>query len=239
VRAALSLRVVTLDAGGTLIAVAEPVGVTYARIAARHGLRVSADTAERGFHDAFAEAPPLAFPADSPARLRDRERRWWRAIVGRAIGPGPKPALDAAFDELFAHYTDAGAWRVFPEVPGALATLRDRGLRLAVVSNFDGRLAPLIDALGVGRLVDAVVHSSSAGSAKPDPGIFRIALARLGVEPADALHAGDEPLEDVEGARRAGMRALLVDRRRRAPAVPSGVPVLSSLATLPDAIGNV
>ena len=236
-RVALSLRAVTLDAGGTLIAVAEPVGVTYARIAARHGLWVSAEAAERGFRDAFAEAPPLAFPADSPARLRDRERSWWRAIVGRAIGPGPATALDAAFDELFAHYAGAGAWRVYPEVPGTLATLRARGLRLAVVSNFDGRLAPLIDALGVGHMVDAVVHSSSAGSAKPDSGIFRIALARLGVEPAGALHAGDEPLEDVEGARRAGMRALLVDRRRRARALPSGVPVLPSLAELPAVIG--
>jgi putative hydrolase of the HAD superfamily len=230
----VAIRAVTLDAGGTLIAVAEPVGATYARVAARHGIVVRSDEVERRFRSAFAAAPPLAFAGASPTRLRDHERAWWYTIVREALGRDVAGApLDATFDELFAHYAGASAWRVFPEVAQVLAALRQRGLRLAVVSNFDARLGPLLAALDLAPLVDAVVHSSRAGSAKPDPGIFRDALARLDVAPTDALHVGDEPVEDVSGARSAGMRAALIDRAGRAPALPRGVPALPSLDPVP------
>lgn len=233
----MPVRAVTLDAGGTLIAVAEPVGDTYARIAARHGLRVGPAEAERGFRAAFAAAPPLAFPGASPVRLPDHERAWWYTVVRRALGGrGGGAAFDAAFTELFTHYADARAWRVFPEALAVLAALRARGLRLAVVSNFDARLGPLLDGLGVAPLLDDVVHSSRAGSAKPDAGIFRVALRRLDTAPADALHVGDEAIADVAGARGAGMAAVLLDRGGGAPRVPPGVVVLPSLAALPGVI---
>ena len=230
----MAIRAVTLDAGGTLIAVAEPVGATYARVAARHGIVLEPDEVERRFRSAFAAAPPLAFAGASPTRLRDHERAWWYTIVREALGRDVVGApLDATFDELFVHYAGASAWRVFPEVAHVLAALRQRGLRLAVVSNFDARLGPLLAALDLAPLVDAVVHSSRVGSAKPAPGIFRDALARLDVAPADALHVGDEPVEDVSGARTAGMRALLIDRAGRAPALPRGVSALPSLDAVP------
>jgi putative hydrolase of the HAD superfamily len=227
------VRAVTLDAAGTLIAVAEPVGETYARVAARHGLRVSAREAEGRFRRALAAQAPLAFPHSHEAERREHERAWWYAVVRGALGATTGDGLEAACTELFAHYADPDAWRVFPEVPRVLETLRARGVLLAVVSNFDGRLVPLLAALGLSQRVDAVVHSSQAGSAKPDPAIFLEALARLGVAPADALHVGDDPAADVEGARRAGLAAALVDRRGTGPAVTGGVPVLRSLDELP------
>jgi putative hydrolase of the HAD superfamily len=226
----VAIRAVTFDAGGTLIAVAEPVGVTYARVAARHGIAVHADDVESRFRAAFATAPPLAFAGASPTRLGDHERAWWYTVVRRALGSEAAGApLDASAGELFAYYAGARAWRVFPDVPDVLAAMRRLGLRLAVVSNFDARLGPLLGALGLTPLVDAVVHSSRAGSAKPDPGIFHDALARLGVAAADALHVGDEPIEDVGGALGAGMRAVLIDRTGRGPALPPGVPSVPSL----------
>jgi len=230
----VAIRAVTFDAGGTLITIAEPVGATYARLAARHGIDVHPDEVERRFRSAFAAAPPLAFTGASPTRLRDHERAWWYTIVREALGRDVVGApLDATFDELFAHYAEAAAWRVYPEVAHVLTALRRRGLRLAVVSNFDARLGPLLAALDLAPLVDAVVHSSRAGSAKPDPGIFRHALARLDVAPGAALHVGDEPVEDVSGARSAGMRALLIDRAGRAPVLPHGVPSVASLDLVP------
>jgi putative hydrolase of the HAD superfamily len=230
-----AVRAVTLDAAGTLIAVAEPVGETYARVAARHGLRVPAAVAEDRFRRAMTSQAPLAFPGAGEAERPARERAWWYAVVRGALGAtAPSAALDAAADELFAHYADAAAWLVFPEVPAVLDALRARGLRLAVVSNFDGRLLPLLAALGISERVDAVVPSSLAGSAKPDARIFHAALARLDVSPAAALHVGDDLSLDVTGARRAGLRAALVDRHGRTPAAPAGVPVLRSLDRLPQ-----
>jgi putative hydrolase of the HAD superfamily len=233
----MALRAVTLDAAGTLMAVAEPVGETYARVAARHGLHVSAATAAAGFRRAFSAAPPLAFPGASPTRLGAHERAWWYAIVRQALGDAARgPALDSCFEELYAHYATAAAWQVFPEVPGVLAALRARGLRLAVVSNFDGRLGPLLDGLGLRALLDAVIASARVGSAKPDPAIFRAALAALDVGGAETLHVGDQPVEDVLGARGAGLRAALVAGDRSPPPLPPGAATLASLAELPSLV---
>src|SRR2546430_1245203 len=164
------------------------------------------------------------------------ERGWWSAVVRRAFGPAAeRPSFDRCFAELFAHYGRPEAWRVFPEVPEALRLLRAHGLTLAVVSNFDGRLPRVLASLGLRPLVDLVVHSTAAAAAKPDPAIFRAALSALGVAPPAALHAGDGLVTDVEGARRAGLRAVLVDRGEHRPRLPAGVPriaALSEIATL-------
>ncbi len=230
----MAVRAVTLDAAGTLIGVAEPVGETYARVAARHGIVVRPDDAEAGFRAALAGAAPLAFPGASPARLGDHERAWWYTIVRRALGPAAAGApVDATFDELFAYYGTAAAWHVFPDVPPALDALRRHGVRIAAVSNFDGRLGPLLDALGLATALDAVVCSGRAGSAKPHPAIFLAAIRQLAVAPTDAVHVGDAPVEDVQGARAAGLRAVLVDREGGAAAVPADVPVLPTLSPLP------
>jgi putative hydrolase of the HAD superfamily len=234
----MALRAVTLDAAGTLVEVAEPVGATYARIAAEHGIAVTPVDLERGFRTAFAAAPPLAFPGGSPTRLGEHERAWWYAVVRRAFGRGAAAStFDACFGELYAHYARPAAWRVLPEVAGALADLRARGLRLAVVSNFDGRLPGLLAGLGLAELVDAIVHSTAVGAAKPDPAIFHAALERLGACPDEALHAGDGLLEDVEGARGAGLAAVLVDRTGRAAEPPAGVPTIAGLDELPARLG--
>jgi len=230
----MALAAVTLDAAGTLIEVAEPVGQTYARFAARHGIRLVPERVERAFAQALAAAPPLAFPGVGAAHLADRERTWWKAIVGRAFADAAAlPSFDSCFAELFAHYARPQAWRVFPEVAGALRLLHTRGLRLAVVSNFDARLLPVLEGLGLRSLVDHVVHSSAAGAAKPDAAIFRVALTALGVPGSEALHAGDGLVADVGGARRAGLRAVLVDRRAEHPDPPDGMQRIVTLDELP------
>jgi putative hydrolase of the HAD superfamily len=230
----VALRAVTLDAAGTLFQVAEPVGSTYARFARAHGIAADPAAVERGFRTAFAAAPPLAFPGASPSRLADHERAWWYTIVRSAFGrAATTTGFDEWFDAVFAYYTTADAWRVPPDVRPALARLRAAALRIGVVSNFDGRLPVILAALGLAPLVDRVVWSSRVGAAKPDPAIFHAAVAALGVAPAEALHVGDDPRADVEGARAAGLRALRIDRTARSGAADAP---LRSLADLPAAV---
>ena len=206
-------RAVLLDAAGTLIDVAGPLGDTYSGLAREFGGDLDPETLTTGFRIAFADTPPMAFPGLTGANLDRAERDWWRAVVDRVTrAAGGVPAFDAYFDRLYAHYASAPAWRVYPEVPEVLQALRERGLRLAVVSNFDTRLPPLLDALGLATFFDAVVCSGEAGAAKPDGAIFARALAALGVEASEALHVGDSREADYEGARAAGIEALLVDR---------------------------
>jgi HAD superfamily hydrolase (TIGR01509 family) len=77
-----------------------------------------------------------------------------------------------------------------------------------MVSNFDHRLPAVLEALGLAPLLDVVVLPADAGAAKPDPRIFQLALARLGVAAAEALYVGDDAEDDVAGATAAGLRAV-------------------------------
>jgi putative hydrolase of the HAD superfamily len=206
------IEAVTLDAAGTLFAVAEPVGTTYARIAARHGIERTAAALENTFRAVFRVAPPLACSIDDPAALEVFEHAWWHRVVSETLQAGDAPGFDACFDELFAYFAGPRAWRVYPDVRPALTAIRATGIRTAVVSNFDRRLAAIVEGLALAELFDLIVPSSVAGAAKPAPAIFRHALDGLGVPAARALHAGDRLAEDVEGARAAGLRAVLVDR---------------------------
>ena len=217
-------RAVLFDAAGTLIDVARPLGNTYSGLARDFGGDLDPDTLTAGFRTAFAETPPMAFPGRRGAELDRAERGWWRAVVERVTrAAGGVPEFDAYFDRLYAHYASAQAWRVYPEVPDVLAALRECDIALAVVSNFDSRLHPLLKALGLAPFFDAVVCSGEAGAAKPDGAIFAHALAALGVEVSEALHVGDSREADYDGARAAGIEALLVDRgmtAHRAGAIP-------------------
>ena len=98
-----------------------------------------------------------------------------------------------------------------------LRTLKARGLKIALVSNFDGRLHRVVAELGLKPFFDAVIVSSEAGWAKPSPRIYAAALGALGVEPGEALMVGDRPKEDAAGATAAGLKALLYDPHGRAP----------------------
>lgn len=233
-RTGAMIRAITFDAAGTLIHVAEPVGETYARSFRRAGFEVGAAEVEARFRAAFASAPPLAFPGLDGDALERAERAWWRRIVGSAVaaagGETDSARLDAAFAELYEGFARGRAWRVAPDAVETLAALDRRGIRLGVVSNFDSRLAGILAEVGLASFFQAIVPSSAAGAAKPDAAIFRAALARLGVEPAEALHVGDDERCDLVGATAAGLRACLLD-----PSRPSGE---SSIRTLGEILSR-
>lgn len=231
----MPLAAVTLDAAGTLFAPREPVGMTYARAAARHAIVLDPAATGDRFRAALRAAPPLAFPGVAPDRRHAAERDWWRAVVRAAFGPeAAARGFEACVAELFDHFARPDAWRLDQDALDTLRALRAAGLRLAVVSNFDERLFPLLAALGITPLVDAIVASSAHGAAKPDPRLFHAAAQLLGARPADALHVGDDIDLDVRGALAAGFRAMLLDPSG-AP-VQEGVTVLRRLRDLPKSL---
>ncbi len=98
-----------------------------------------------------------------------------------------------------------------PEAAAALRALADLGIRAAVISNSNGSVRSILTELGLARHLDFVLDSAELGVEKPDPRIFRLALARAGVEPADAVYIGDLYSVDVLGARQVGMEGILLD----------------------------
>lgn len=225
------IEAVTFDAAGTLIRVADPVGETYARLARDVGARLAPAALDAAFRDVFPCMPPMAFPDVPSSKLAEAERAWWRDLVARVVGrAGGVAEFEKYFDALFRHYASGAAWRAYPEVHDVLESLRARGLRLAVVSNFDSRLAPILRDLGIAPLVDTVIHSTACGAAKPDARIFESALDALDATPEIALHVGDNLDADYHGALSAGMRAVHL-RRREGP-VAADIPTVQDLAEL-------
>jgi putative hydrolase of the HAD superfamily len=210
------LEALTFDATGTLIH-SPRLGALYAEVLNRHGIPVEPAEAARLVRQVWQELACLADPGrDRFTAHPDGPKGWWRRFLDRVcehLGAPPPSPFAAA--ELFHRFATPEAWEVYPEVPAVLAELRGLGRKLAVVSNWDPRLPDLLERLHLSRWLDAVVTSSEVGVEKPDAHIFRHALERLGVSPGNALHVGDQKLEDVEGAIAAGLGALHLDRRRR------------------------
>jgi putative hydrolase of the HAD superfamily len=214
------LAAVTFDVTGTLL-VPRALGRDYSDVLARHGRELAAEDVERLFRQVLDERRVVADPYRDPYSAHPRGARgYWSDVVARLLAlQGLPPPSPFAVAELWERFRHADAWRVLPGVERALEELARRGLRLGVIANWDERLEEVLGAVGLLPFFAVVVRSSAVGWAKPHPAIFHEALRRLGVEPCEALHVGDDPLRDVEGAGAVGMAALLV-RDREAPLAP-------------------
>jgi len=190
-----------LDAAGTLLRPAEPVAETYARHARAHGIAIDAATIAARFAPAFREATPLRRGAAD-------WRPFWRAVVQGCTGCDDSELLDA----LIRHFAEPRAWTIAPGAADCCASVRARGMKVAVVSNWDHHLRPLLTGLGVSAWIDLLVVSAEEGLEKPDAAMFERACARLGVTPREAVHVGDDPVADLAGAQAAGCAALLIGR---------------------------
>lgn len=211
-RARARVRAVLIDAAGTLIRPREPIGESYARAARAHGVSVSPWRIEDAFRRVLAKAPPMAFPGAAPEQVPALERDWWREVVRRSFLAAEQASrphdFDALFDSLWEHFADPRAWAPAPGAHGALAALREAGVAVAVVSNFDTRLPGILEGLRLSPWIDAVVLPSRARACKPDPAIFHAALEALRCAAGDAVVVGDDPDADVAAARALGMRAI-------------------------------
>lgn len=236
-------RLICLDAAGTLFRVRGSVGAIYAEIAVAHGLPRREDLAgvlERRFRAAFAAMPlPVYRPGDR-AHNDQVDRQWWRLLVARVLeGLGPV-SFPGFFDAVYAAFADPSVWEAYPEVAGVLLDLRRRGLQLAIVSNFDARLFPVCEGLGLAAAVDAIVIAAEVGVAKPGMDIFHAAVQRFALESAQALHVGDSLKEDVQGALAAGLLPVHLQRgadRNLATFTP-GFQVIRNLSELPGLLGK-
>ena len=215
----LAVNAVLFDAVETLIRPWPSVGSVYARAAAGQGLCCPARVLETAFLPAYRELFPERFFGRSTLQTSEqRERHWWARVVARTFeraGCGtPGAAVVASGLEAFAR---GDAWRPVKGAVETLRTLKARGLKIALVSNYDARLHRVVDELQLKPYFDAVIVSSETGWAKPSTRIYRAALAALGVEAAEALMVGDRPREDAAGAAAAGLQSLLYDPRGSAP----------------------
>jgi putative hydrolase of the HAD superfamily len=200
------IRAVTFDIGGTLIRCRPSVGHIYAAVAAEEGYpRLSPARLNRGFAAAWR----------AQTDFHHTRAQWAELVEASFRGSLPHPPGRRLFARIYDRFRQPEAWHVFRDVRPALEALSRRGLRLGVISNWDHRLRPLLRRLNLESRFEVIVVSCDFGRPKPDPGIFLEAATRFGLPPESLLHLGDSPEMDVAGARSAGLRALLLARRRR------------------------
>jgi putative hydrolase of the HAD superfamily len=205
------LDAVTIDAFGTLVVLEDPTE------------RLQNALAENGI-DRSRAAVEAAFRAEAshyrPRSVQGRDGASLAALRAECVGVFLEHA-DAELDPtaFVTSFMAAIRFRPADGARTAIASLRAAGLELACVANWDVSLRDHLEQLDLSDSFHTILSSAEAGVEKPHPEIFRLALSRLGVPPARALHVGDEAV-DEDGARAAGLAF------ERAP-----------LATLPERLG--
>ncbi len=210
----MPLRAVFLDVGNTLLRENPSRFAIYAEAAQRRGIAIDPQTMRAHMARAHRELPRTIGGA---YRYSDP---WFLAFIQRifheALGLAPQTVEEIAA-ELFARFESPLTFHLFPGAEELLAGARQRGLVVGLISNWSARLPRLLSALGWDQHLDFVLCSALVGLEKPDPEIFRAALARAAVDPDEALHAGDDWMDDIEGALGAGIDAVLVDHGASQP----------------------
>jgi HAD superfamily hydrolase (TIGR01549 family) len=223
----VELKAVLFDVDFTIAKPGPDLGPDgYQRLGSRFGLEL--DPAR------YAEARARAIETLERHPELDHDEQVWVLFteqIIRGMGGNSSRAYECAV-EMTRAWEHAHNFDIFEDVLPTLAELRRHNLAIGLVSN-TGR--DLDDFIRHHRLdVDAAVSSGRHGKTKPHPTIFLAALDLLGVEPGAAVMVGDSIDDDVEGARAAGMRGLLLDRDDRYPEVEGKLP---DLRALPAALG--
>ena len=221
----MSLRAIFFDAGNTLIR------MDYAAIATelgRHGVSVTPEAVQRAEWkarvriDAELFAPEGVFSTESHSTVEHYTR-----YVVEGVGVTDAGVIASMTEWRRLYNAPVGLWTVAePEAAAALALVHDAGRVAGVVSNSNGTIRSILERLDLTRHLDFVLDSQEEGLEKPDPRFFQRALARAGVAPEEAAYIGDLYSVDVVGARRAGIRAVLMDPggcwgARDCPAAPT------------------
>jgi HAD superfamily hydrolase (TIGR01509 family) len=219
------IRALLFDAGNTLIR------MDYAAIAAelaRHGVSVTPEAVQRAEWQARVRLDTAVFAPGAPFSTEsgDTAARYVRYLL-EELGAVDAGLVDVMTEWRRRYNAPVGLWTVAePEAAEALALVRESGRVAGVVSNSNGTIRGILERLDLARYLDFVLDSYEEGLEKPDPRLFQRALARAGVDAAEAAYIGDLYSVDVVGARRAGLRTVLMDPggcwgQRDCPAAPT------------------
>ena len=210
-------RAVLFDVGDTLIRLSGSGGVLLAAAAAALGAEPGPGELElvwRRVLDRASTGDELGKGRDLSAA---RHREVWTALYTAA---GCEQVAAGLSDELYARTVDPASWEAFPDSVAVLRAVRERGLRVGVLSDTGFDFRPALDRTGLGPYLDVVLFSYELGVCKPAAKSFLTACDRLGVPPEQVLMVGDNPLTDG-GAVAAGLTTLLLPRP--APTGPRGL----------------
>jgi putative hydrolase of the HAD superfamily len=197
----------------------------YQDFCARYGIHVDPGAFDRAVAGAASGLDPGDDVYDAQLYI-DYTRRIIEGMGGRG------PAVDSAAREIYQEWAACQHFSMYDDVPEVLQALHASGLKIGLITNSHRCLESFQTHFDLQGLFAVTVSSLEHGYMKPHPSIFEAALRAAGVEACEAVMVGDSLSHDVDGARRLGMRGVLVARSGRI-AAPAGVPVIESLRELP------
>lgn len=197
----------------------------YHDFCARHGI----DVDQSRFDRAVVEAASGLDSGDDiydPQLYVDYTRRIIEGMGGRG------DAVEQAAREIYDEWAACCHFTMYDDVPDVLHELHSSGLKIGLISNSHRCLSSFESHFELRGLFSVALSSVEHGYMKPHPSIFEAALRGAGVNASEAVMVGDSLTHDVDGARRLGMRGVLVARSGPVQAPPD-VPVIQSLRELP------
>lgn len=199
------LQAVAFDVGGTLIDPRPSVGHVYAQVAAEHGFPgLNPEALNKSFKDAWRTKTNFNYSRENWLKLVKKTFEQVDESSGRV----------SFFSELYERFAHPQVWKIYDDVIPTLDCLKEKGLALAVISNWDDRLRSLLTRLQLDTYFNVLIISAEVGVQKPSREIFKRALEQLGNRPESVLHVGDSPVEDCDGAAHTGLQSILIDRNR-------------------------
>ena len=134
------------------------------------------------------------------------------AVLMEQVGV-PESERPRLIQMMIEGFRNIRTWSVvMPETPGYLASLKEQGYFLGVISNSVGTIEDQLKHVGMRDYFQAVFDSAIVGVEKPHPEIFQMALASAKVAAKEAVFVGDTNATDVGGAQLAGLHGVLIDR---------------------------
>ena len=201
-------------------------GEGYARFCQQYGISVDVSR----FPGAVRAASSILDEAQEHVYDAEMFVRYTRRIIEEMGGSGSR--LDDCAREIYKEWAGCHYFFLYDDVAPVLRELASRGLKIGLISNSHRCLSSFQQHFELEGLITAAVSSSEHGYMKPHPSIFTAALTLAGAEASESVMVGDSLTHDIEGARRVGMRGVLVHRSDD-PAPAADVPVIRSMTELP------
>ncbi|MCA1838844.1 MAG: HAD-IA family hydrolase [Actinobacteria bacterium] len=212
----MKYRAVFFDAGETLLAPHPSFQEIFAGVLARKGVEVDVADVTSAFTAIGPSFAQVLEHMGTSAWTTSREvsYEFWSRVYALAFAELGLADLDGSYaSALYETFTRSESYRLFPDAVPTLSLMKDTGLVLGLISNFEEWLEGMLIEMEVDPLFDVVVISGKEGIEKPDAGIFNLALERAGVSAQESVYVGDSIRNDVEASAAVGMTPVLIDRR--------------------------
>jgi putative hydrolase of the HAD superfamily len=207
------IKAVFLDLYNTIVSFDPPREELQIEVCREFGVEVSLETLRRGYWEAddFMARENSRIPIQ---KLPDARRQTFWALYEQVLlkAAGREVSTEVASEIITKVRQFRSDLVLFDDVLPFLTTLRKRDVVIGLLSNLRRGLDELCTRLGVVPYFDFLLTSEEVGSDKPHPAIFLTALERAAAKPEEAIHVGDQYYSDVIGARRVGIKPLLLDR---------------------------